>query len=487
MNAVIYARYSSSGQREESIERQVEICKNFAQKNNYKIIDTYIDRALSGRTDKRPNFLKMISDSKTHLFDYVIVYRLDRFSRDRYDSAIYKRKLQDNNVKVLSALENITDDPNGALIESIYEGMAEFYSRELSEKVTMGMRQNANKGISNGGSIPLGIRLNENRELEIDPKTAIIVKDIFEMYASGKNMKEIVDYLNKKGYKTSAGNSFKINSLHRILTNKKYNGYYVYDDILIENAIPKLIDDNTFEKCQKRMQNNKKAPAKSKAPEEYLLTGKLFCGHCNEQMIGFSGYGKNKNKYCYYMCKSGKKKECKTKLTSKDLLESTVINETLKILTDTNIEKIAKKIVKLCEKNNSSNIRLKSLEIEQQKIEKEIENLVKVLEKGMIDDIIITRISNKKNELDIIQHQIESEKILKSMISFEEVKKFLVSFKNGNIMDIQYKRSLINVFINKIILNENKLTILYNSNNSQSEVLLNIDLVHHRGFEPRTH
>ena len=111
MNAVIYARYSSSGQREESIERQVEICKNFAQKNNYKIIDTYIDRALSGRTDKRPNFLKMISDSKTHLFDYVIVYRLDRFSRDRYDSAIYKRKLQDNNVKVLSALENITDDP----------------------------------------------------------------------------------------------------------------------------------------------------------------------------------------------------------------------------------------------------------------------------------------------------------------------------------------------------------------------------------------
>lgn len=487
MNAVIYARYSSSGQREESIERQLEICNNFAQRNNYTVVDTYIDRAISGRTDKRPSFLKMIADSKAQLFDYVIVYRLDRFSRARYDSAIYKRKLKDNNVKVLSALENITDDPNGALIESIYEGMAEFYSRELSEKVTMGMRQNANKGISNGGSIPLGIRLNENRELEIDPKTSIIVKDIFDMYASGKNMKEIVNYLNEKGYKTSIGNPFKINSLHRILINKKYNGYYVYDDILIKDAIPKLIDDDTFEKCQKRMMNNKKAPAKSKAPEEYLLTGKLFCGQCGEQMIGFSGYGKNKTKYCYYMCKNGKKRECKTKLTSKELLESIVINETLKILTDTNIDKIAKKIVKLCEKNNSSNIRLKSLESEQRKIEKEIENLVKVLEKGMIDDIIITRISTKKNELDIVQHQVESEKILKSMISVEEVKKFLVSFKNGDIGDVHYKRSLINVFINKIVLNKNRLTILYNSNNSQSEVLYNIDLVHHRGLEPRTH
>ena len=187
------------------------------------------------------------------------------------------------------------------------------------------------------------------------------------------------------------------------------------------------------------------------------------------------------------MCKNNHKNGCNTKLTKKELLETAVINETLKILTDTNIEKIAKKIVKLCEKNNLGNIRLKSLEAEQRKIEKEIENLVKALEKGIIDDIIITRISNKKNELDIVKSQIESEKILKSMISFEEVKKFLISFKNGDINDIQYKRSLINVFINKIVLNQNKLTILYNSNNSQSEILYNIDVVHHRGFEPRTH
>mgnify|MGYP000169938890 FL=1 len=142
-NGVIYARYSSNHQREESIEGQLRECKAFAKVQNIDIINTYIDRALSAKTDDRPGFLKMIADSSKQAFDYVIVYQLDRFARNRYDSAFYKMKLKKNGVKVLSAKENITNDPAGIILESVLEGMAEYYSVELAQKVKRGMTENA--------------------------------------------------------------------------------------------------------------------------------------------------------------------------------------------------------------------------------------------------------------------------------------------------------------------------------------------------------
>lgn len=140
--AVIYARYSSDRQREESIEGQIRECKAFAAANDYEIVGTYTDRALSARTDQRPDFQKMIADSDQHLFQFVIVYALDRFSRSRYDSAIYKNRLKKNGVRVLSAKENIRDDPTGVILESLLEGYAEYYSLELAQKVRRGMTDN---------------------------------------------------------------------------------------------------------------------------------------------------------------------------------------------------------------------------------------------------------------------------------------------------------------------------------------------------------
>jgi DNA invertase Pin-like site-specific DNA recombinase len=182
MNGVIYARYSSDNQREESIDGQLHECQAFAEKQGITIIDTCIDRAMSAKTDDRPQFQQMIIDSEKKLFDVVIVWKLDRFSRDRYDSAHYKPLLGKNGAKVVSATEPISNDASGILLESMLEGMAEYYSAELSEKITRGLTDNVLKGKYNRQHIPLGLRIDEDRCFTIDEKTAPLVLEMFRMY-----------------------------------------------------------------------------------------------------------------------------------------------------------------------------------------------------------------------------------------------------------------------------------------------------------------
>ena len=182
MNVVIYARYSDSKQREESIEGQLKVCCDYAEKEGYNIIGEYIDRAISAKTDDRPQFQRMIRDSSKKFFQGIIVYQLDRFARNRYDSAHYKHILKKNGVTVISARETITDDASGILVEAMLEGMAEYYSVELSQKVTRGMNINAEKGLSNGGTTPLGYRI-ENKRYVLDEERAPIVREIFAKYA----------------------------------------------------------------------------------------------------------------------------------------------------------------------------------------------------------------------------------------------------------------------------------------------------------------
>ena len=120
--AVIYARYSSDNQTEQSIEGQLRVCEEYAKKNNILILGTYIDRAMTGTNDNRPDFQRMIKDSSRKEWNYVICYKLDRFSRNKYETAIHKKTLRDNGVKVLSAMENIPDTPEGIILESLLEG-----------------------------------------------------------------------------------------------------------------------------------------------------------------------------------------------------------------------------------------------------------------------------------------------------------------------------------------------------------------------------
>ena len=186
MTGIIYARYSSDNQREESIDGQIRECKEFAEKNDIRIIDTYIDRALSAKTDNRPSFQQMIKDSSKGLFDVIIVWKLDRFARNRYDSAHYKNILKKNGVKVISATEAISSGAEGILLESMLEGYAEYYSAELAEKINRGLTENALKCKYNGGSVAFGYMIDDEQHFQINPTLAPVVLNIFNDYISGK-------------------------------------------------------------------------------------------------------------------------------------------------------------------------------------------------------------------------------------------------------------------------------------------------------------
>ena len=471
MNAVIYARYSSHNQREESIEGQLKVCYEFAERNGYTIVGEYIDRALSGTNDNRPDFLRMIDDSSKKAFDYVIVYQLDRFARNRYDSAIYKSRLKKNGVRVLSARENITDDASGILVEGLLEAMAEYYSAELSQKIKRGMNINAEKCLSNGSYAPLGYKIKDGHYI-IDDETAHIVLKIYEMYANGERVIDICNHLNAQGYKSSKGAPFNKNSLRNILKNKKYIGTYTFGDIEVPDGMPRIVPDDLFYKVQEILAKNKTAPAHNKAKAEYLLTTKLFCGKCKDMMVGISGKGKCGVTYRYYVCKNARKKVCNKKKIQKEYIENLIIDECRKMLTDENICKIASNIVALCEseKDNTAINRLQKLIKDNERKQRNLMNAVAECEIESVRKQLYEEISTLAQEKDALVTELNAQQDMVLSVNEKEIMFFLYEIKNGNADDILYKKALINTFINKVYLYDDKLTIFFNTNDSPVEI-----------------
>lgn len=484
MNVVIYARYSSHNQTEQSIDGQIDECKKFIELNNYKLIDTYIDRAKSGTKDDREQFQKMLKDSEKNLFNGIIVYQLDRFARNRYDSATYKAKLRKNNVRVFSARENITDDASGILMESVLEGMAEYFSVELGQKVKRGMKINAENCFYNGGTVPLGFKLEyvdtditdasgkivKKQKFVIDDDNSVVVKKIFEMYTNGHLMSEIIKYLNDNGYKNNRNNEFNKNSIRKILLNKRYIGIYSYAGVETIDGIPRIIDNETFTKVNDMLLKNKKAPARARARNEYLLTTKLFCGHCKDMMIGHSGTSKNKKLYNYYKCSNAIKKECNKKPVSKDYIEDLVVEKAREILTDENINTIAQEVVKRtnAEKNNTNITRIENLLKENKKQKNNLFSSLKICTIDSVKQSIFEEIEKMELEYNKLDNQLKTELSNQIKLTVPQVKFFLHEIKNGSIDDIKYKRTLINILIYKVYLFDNgELTILFNTQNKQ--------------------
>lgn len=260
MKAVIYARYSSDSQREESIEGQIRECTAFAEKNGITVLRHYIDRAYSAKTDNRPEFQNMIKDSGKKLFDMIIVWKLDLFARNRYDSARYKAQLKKNGVKVVSATEVISEGAEGIILESVLEGYAEYYSADLSEKVIRGMTDNALKCKYNGGTLPIGYIIDDEQHFQLDPLTSPYVLEAFKRYDEGATMTEVRDWLNGKGVKNTKGQAMTYNSVQRLLNNRRYIGEFKYRDVVVPNGIPAIVPLDLFEQVQEKMAKNKKPP-----------------------------------------------------------------------------------------------------------------------------------------------------------------------------------------------------------------------------------
>lgn len=302
--AVFYGRYSSDRQTEQSIEGQRRVCEEFAKAEGILIVGEYIDRATSGTsTDHREQFQRMISDSKNSDWDYVLVYKLDRFARNRYDSAVCKQKLKRNGVKVLSATERITDSPEGILIEGLLESMDEYFSRELSRKCKRGIRETIIKGY-NFTKPPFGYKKIDHKFV-IDEEAAHVVREIFDLYNYGDNLQAIANKINAKGYRTSRGNLFQRYAIRDILHNDKYTGTHYITDFDEPETCPPIITRGVFDLAQERLHKSAHNARNSKTDHVFALTGIIECGECGSAVVGTS----TQRKYFYYTCIS---RRCKS-------------------------------------------------------------------------------------------------------------------------------------------------------------------------------
>ena len=461
MTAVIYARYSSDSQREESIEGQIRECTAYAKKNGITIVKHYIDRAISAKTDNRPQFQQMIKDSDKKLFDIVLVWKLDRFARNRYDSARYKTQLKKNGVKLVSATEIISEGPEGIILESVLEGYAEYYSADLAEKVVRGQTENILKGRCNGGRGTFGYTLDSERKFHIDPLASPFVLESFRKYRNGLTMKEIRDWLNENGIKNPVGGTFTYNSVEHMLKNRRYIGELKFRDVVVPDAIPPIVPLELFDDVQEKIAKNKKAPARRKAEDDYLLTTKLHCGYCGALMFGESGTSRTGEVHRYYKCATAKKKKgCKKKTVRKQWLEDLVVNQTMQLVRDdAAMESIIAKVMELQDRENTN---LPLYEKQLRDAESGIQNMLNAIQAGILTSSTKERLEQLEETKRELEARIAEEKLAKPKVTEEFIRFWLLRFRKLDMSLKDQRQALVDTFINSIYLYDDKVLITFN-------------------------
>ena len=462
--AVVYARYSSERQSEQSIEGQLRVCYDFAEKNELQIVDTYIDRATTGTNDNRAAFQKMLSDSDTHPdWDIVLVYAIDRFGRNGIDIAVNKQKLLKNGKILISATQrtsmNIdgTKNLDGILNENFMIGLAEYYSVELSQKIRRGQNESRIKGNFLGGKMTFGYYV-EKKKLYVDKDKAEIVNFIFEEFAKGMKIIDIIKVLTEKGIFHN-GKPFKDGVIYRMLRCEKYIGIYRHKDEIYDNIYPQIVSVELFQLVQGLLKNGK---GRCGAKVEYLLRGKIICGKCGNHVNGESGTAKNGATNHYYKCMTRKEKHrssatCDLRIVRKAEIEKLVIDTTIQLLSDDEtLSKMADEMIKICKEEAESKSVINVLIEEKKRIQKSIDNLLKAIEDGIYTASTKNRLSQLETELVHLSGKIRIEENKKSNIpSKEQIIKYI---KDGL---SKGEKALIRILIDKVILHDDTIEIVY--------------------------
>lgn len=455
--AVIYARFSSDKQTEQSIEGQVRVCEEYAQKNNILILNTYIDRAMTGTNDNRPDFQRMIKDSARREWDYVLCYKLDRFSRNKYETAIHKKALRDNGVKVLSAMENIPDTPEGIILESLLEGMNQYFSAELSQKVKRGMRETRLKGHYQGGGLLYGYKVVEHK-IVIDEERAEQVRYMYEQYATGVYVKDIIKSLTEKGilYK---GRPFASNTVYDILRNSKYSGVYTRGDEVIDNMYPIIVPPDIYNKVREIVNKNKFG--KRSVKTIYMLRNKIVCGNCGRPVSADTGTARNGEVIHYYKC-IGRKKDhngCQLPPIKKEDLEKLVINTTIEELSSPQILNSAVQYLMRLQNNQmTENRTLKLLTKEKAATDRALQNLVNAIENGIISNTTNKRLHELEKQQEELERQVLIERSKCSVqLSESIIREFYIKALR------EETQTVINYLIKKVVLFDDHIEIYYNS------------------------
>jgi len=486
--AVAYVRFSSDGQREESIEAQVRAITEYAERSGYALQKVYADRGISGTTDNRAEFQHMIDDAIHKKFDAIIVHKLDRFAHNRADSAIYRRELTKYGVKLISVLENFDDSPESVILQSVIEGYNEYYSKNLCREVMKGLKENALTCRFTGGIPCLGYDIDKNTlKYVINRFESEAVKLIFKMYLAGEGYTSIINELNCNGFKTKKGNSFGKNSLYDILRNEKYTGVYIYnrcvhpdesgkfnrhakksdeDIIRIEGGIPQIISKEDFMKVQQKMNERKQKTATFKAKQEYLLSGKVVCGECNSTYAGNSRKTRDKFYISYSCTKKNGKAKCDNMGISRDMLEQIILERlSEKVFNKDILPTIIEKYNDFALSKNSEFFIMK----------KELESKIAETDKGInnIVDLVVstgsTALTDKLKELETTKTHLQ-ESLMKAERKISEMSidadKLKSAFNKAKRMlkigTLKNRKAIVQQYVKEVVIFKDKITVEYN-------------------------
>ena len=475
--AVIYARYSSASQRDVSIEQQIADIRHFAEREGYTIVHEYADRAKSGfkNISSRIEFRAMLAAAADGGFDTVIAWKVDRFGRNRRESALYKGQLRDCGVSVIYAMEPIPMGAAGVLTEGMLESIAEWYSRNLAENVSRGMRDNALRGLSNGARI-LGYKRGPDGRYVIDPDNAAVVRRIFERYNEGFSAAYIAKELDAAGLKTAFGSHFTPTHVLRIIENERYTGVYIWNDIRIEGAMPVIIDTTTFERAQQM--RTKTGRHIESSPADFILTGKVFCGLCGRPMVGDSGTSKTGAAHYYYTCtghkvRGGAVRTCSKKSVRKDELEKDVISFVYdRCLTGPEREKIADAIITAQTEYDKSSPRA-AMEAELKETEKKISNINDAIENGIWNSSTSVRLKSLEDSAEALRTSLAELNFSRSqLLDRERILFFLDQMTKYDRDDPIRRKQLIQTFINAVFVYDDKYKIVINAVEGNSTVAL---------------
>ncbi len=491
--AALYARFSSDNQREESIEAQLRAIHEFCERNGIVVVGEYCDRAKSATTDDRPEFLHLVADSKDGSFNFVIVHKLDRFSRNRYDSAYYKRELKKNGVTLISVLEHMDDSPESVILESVLEGMSEYYSKNLAREVMKGMKESALQCKALGGRPPFGYQVNKQTRLfEINEEEADGVRLIFDRVANGVGYSEVLTELNNLGYRTRLGNPFGKNSLNEILRNERYKGIYIFNRaashntsnkrnnhasksldemIRIPGGMPAIISEEAFDRVQAILSGRRQRSSSAKAKEPYLLAGKIVCGECGTAYVGTRRHGgRNKSLQITYTCckkHNHGSEHCRNKDINRNYIEDFVLKRISEVVFDEKRipELIAAYQASAGELSGESEKKIKRLTNEYTGTSQKIDNIVSVIAQTGSPALLST-LNELEQEKQRLALQIESEKdnLTENLLDREEIvsayRTAQKQFRDGT---LPQKQQLLNLYLKKVIVYPEYLEIQLNN------------------------
>lgn len=451
---VIYARYSSHNQKEESIEQQIEECMNFAALNGIKIVCVYADKAISGRTDKRPQFQHLMRDAEKREFSVVVAYKSNRIARDMLNALKYEDRLSKYGIETLYAKEEFGNTAAGRFALRTMMNVNQFYSENMAEDIKRGMLDNAENCKVNG-ALPLGYVSGPDGRYAIEPKEAEIVRGIYDKVLDGVSFADIASDLNARGLRTKQGNLWNKCSFHRMLTNDVYIGVYRHSGVVKEGGVPPILEREVFIAMQKHLETKKNPRGRHRENGDYLLTGKLRCGYCESYMVGVSGTSRTGDLHYYYTCNGRRSGSgCKKENVRRDYIEYAVAALTQQIVfKDDIIDWIATEAVKLA-KEASGQDEIDAMEAELAENRKATKNIMTAIEQGIFTATTKNRLLELEGEIASLEQSIRDAKAIidGKLLEKERIVYFLKNLSEGNLRSKTYQKRLIDTFVRAVYL-----------------------------------